>query len=123
MPLTHNLSLYCRSSCTFDKVALEDKEENQHGDGVEHRTCQEHIIFRVVGTLKVVEAHRERIHLAAIHDQQRPEEVVPCSLEAENCHSGHSWFYQGHNDLVEDAPAVCPIDFEQTLLIPWEDPS
>src|SRR5438067_3730363 len=95
------LAFHSRTCGAFNEVALEDEEENQHRNGVEHRACYQQIVFGIVGTLKEIEAQWERVHIPTIQDQQGPEEVIPGTLETKNCNRGQGWFYQGQDDLVK----------------------
>ena len=100
-----SLPLHSGTNCTAHEVALEDEEEDQYRDSIEHRACDQQIVLGKVVRLKLKQPYRQRVHVLSIRDQQGPEEVVPGTLEAEDSHRDQGWFYQGKNNLVERTPA------------------
>src|SRR5579883_1634063 len=81
-------SFHSRSKRTSHKVALEDKEENEHGKNIKHRAGQQQVIFRVMGAFEEKESQRESIHILCAQRDQRPLEIIPGALEGQDSHDG-----------------------------------
>src|SRR2546428_9402889 len=99
-----------RRGDALDDEPLEDKDDDDHRDGREEGADEHPVGVCSEFMPEAGEPQRQRPQRRSVQHQERPEEVIPLTLEAEDGQRRDGRGRERQNDRPEDGPLACAVN-------------